>query len=48
MIAHESESRRLHKYERVSKSALDFLEARLKQEIRELVKVQTTGITIKP
>ena len=36
MIAHESENKRLHKYERVSKSTLDYLEARLKLEIREL------------
>ena len=48
MIAHESENKRLHKYERVSKSTLDYLEARLKLEIRELIKVQRTGITIKP
>ena len=36
MIAHESENKRLHKYERVSKSTLDYLEARLKNEIREM------------
>jgi len=48
MIAHESENKRLHKYERVSKSTLDYLEARLKNEIRELMKWQKTGITIKP
>ncbi len=48
MIAHESRSARLHKYERVSKSSLDYLEARLLLEIRELVENQTTGITIKP
>ncbi len=48
MIAHESENKRLHKYERVSKSTLDYLEARLKNEIRELMKWQKTGITIEP
>ena len=48
MIAHESRSARLHKYERVSKSSLDYLEARLLLEIRELVENQRTGITIKP
>ena len=48
MIAHESENMRLHKYERVSKAAIDYLEARLKLEIKELIKVQRTGITIKP
>jgi predicted RNase H-like nuclease len=48
MIAHESRNTRLHKYERVSKASLDYLEARLLLEIRELVENQRTGITIKP
>jgi len=48
MIAHESRNTRLHKYERVSKSAIDYLETQHLLAIRELVESQRRGITIKP
>lgn len=48
MIAHESTNSRLHKYERVSKSAIDYLETQHLLAIKELVESQRRGITIKP
>ncbi len=48
MIAHESSNTRLHKYERVSQSAIEYLETQHLLAIKELVESQRRGITIKP
>jgi hypothetical protein len=50
MIAHESTNTRLHKFERVSKSALDYLETQHLLNIKALVEAHkgSRGITIKP
>ena len=48
LYAHEHLNQRLHKYERVSQDSIDFLEAKHKLAIKELVDSQHRGITIKP
>jgi predicted RNase H-like nuclease len=48
LIAHEHLNQRLHKYERVSQSAIDYLETKHLLAIKELVDSQRRGITIKP
>jgi hypothetical protein len=47
MLAHEHTNPRLHKYERVSKNALEFLENQHLIAIRKLIDSQRTGVTIK-
>ena len=49
MIAHESENLKLHKFESVSKSALDYLETQHLLNIKALVEAHKgkRGITIK-
>jgi len=48
LIAHEHMSERMHKYERVSQAAIDYLEAKHVLAIKELVDSQRKGVTIKP
>ena len=46
MLAHEHANPRLHKYERVSKNALEFLENKHLEAIKELLDSQRKGVTI--
>jgi predicted RNase H-like nuclease len=48
LYAHEHQNPHFHKYERISKSAYDYLETRLLLTMKELVDDQRRGITIKP
>ena len=47
MLAHEHERSSLHRFERVSKEALDKLEARHIEAIKSLVDDQHKGVTIR-
>ena len=48
LYAHEHQNPKFHKYERISKSAIDYLEIRLLLTMKDLVDNQRRGITIKP
>ena len=48
LYAHEHLNQRLHKFERISQAAIDYLETKHLLAIKELVDSQRRGITIKP
>ena len=48
LIAHEHLNQRLHKFERISQAAIDYLETKHLLAIKELVDSQRKGVTIKP
>ena len=48
LIAHEHINPKFHKYERISKSAMEFLENKHLDAIKALVNSQYKGVTIKP
>ena len=48
LVAHEHRDPKFHRYERVSKDAMEYLENRHLDAIRELVDSQRKGVTIKP
>tara|TARA_R110002020_G_scaffold141155_1_gene312792 strand:- start:530 stop:721 length:192 start_codon:yes stop_codon:yes gene_type:complete len=48
MLAHEHQSPRIQKYERVSQKALQYLERKHLQAIKDLIDSQRRGVTITP
>ena len=48
MLAHEHESSRIQSYERVSQKAIQHLEKKHLQAIKDLINSQRKGVTITP